>query len=451
MEKKTLGAFISLLRKEKGLTQRQLAELLNVSDKTVSHWECDETSPDISLLPLLAQSLGVTVDELLSGKKNPPQTPPQYSHNNPSVIDRAEQYAAKTVNKIKENANGDIGERYKVFRILSLVGTAISLVVLASVAFSTATGASFGSYYNFLFNPGIIALFGSLWTIAISLGFTIGARYYFAKELRPHSGYDEKEKEYIYKANAFTYNNIFLVLCILPVPIIGLDIFPFWANVFAVLVIIVAARLLLTVILSKKGIVRTGERKLLAIRYISIFSVSVVLVAGGLILLQENWLPAADNIVFDNAADFIAFMETPKEKPANAYLLDGESYSVTAMISVTAYPTTIPTAEQPVTQITSPVQEPPEQEETDGTEEFVMGLCGRDWVTFRWLNKEVFDCTYNDYQGTFHVITYEAKLKQKNIETFLFEKSPVIFYLFTLADGIVCFVLYMKKLRELES
>ena len=86
MEKKTLGAFIALLRKEKGLTQRQLAELLNVSDKTVSHWERDETSPDISLLPLLAQSLGVTVDELLSSEKKPPQTAPQYSHNNPSVI-----------------------------------------------------------------------------------------------------------------------------------------------------------------------------------------------------------------------------------------------------------------------------------------------------------------------------------------------------------------------------
>ena len=449
MEKKTLGAFIALLRKEKGLTQRQLAELLNVSDKTVSHWERDETSPDISLLPLLAQSLGVTVDELLSSEKKPPQTPPQYSHNNPSVIDRAEQYAAKAVNKIKENANGDIGERYKLFRILSLVGTVISLVVLASVAFSTATGASFGSYYNFLFNPGIIALFGSLWTIAIFLGFTIGARYYFAKQLRPHSGADEKEKEYIYKANAFTYNNIFLVLCILPVPIIGLDIFPFWANVLTVLVIIAAARLLLTVILSKKGIVRTGKWKLLAIRYISIFTVSVLLTAGGLILLQENWSPTADNIIFDNAADFISFMETPADKPANAYILDGESYSVTAMIPVTAYPTM--SVSEPVTESYTPVQQAPSPDAEEEIGETVMGLCGRDWVTFRWLNKEVFDYIYNDDQGTFHVITYEAKLKQKNIETFLFEKSPVIFYLFTLTDGIVCFVLYMKKLRELES
>ncbi len=65
----TLGAFIAALRKEKGLTQRELSEMLSVSDKTVSHWERDETSPDISLLPVIADIFGITVDELLKGEK----------------------------------------------------------------------------------------------------------------------------------------------------------------------------------------------------------------------------------------------------------------------------------------------------------------------------------------------------------------------------------------------
>ena len=65
----TLGTFISALRKEKGLTQRELSEMLSVSDKTVSHWERDETSPDISLLPVIAEIFGITVDELLKGEK----------------------------------------------------------------------------------------------------------------------------------------------------------------------------------------------------------------------------------------------------------------------------------------------------------------------------------------------------------------------------------------------
>ena len=67
--KVTLGAFIAELRKEKGLTQKEFAEMLCVSDKTVSHWECDKTSPDISLLPVIAETFAITVDELLKGER----------------------------------------------------------------------------------------------------------------------------------------------------------------------------------------------------------------------------------------------------------------------------------------------------------------------------------------------------------------------------------------------
>ncbi len=65
----TLGRRIAALRREKELTQDALAEVLGVSPQAVSKWENDQTCPDISLLPKLAQELGVTVDELLSGKQ----------------------------------------------------------------------------------------------------------------------------------------------------------------------------------------------------------------------------------------------------------------------------------------------------------------------------------------------------------------------------------------------
>ncbi len=67
--KKTIGQFLCELRKEKGLTQREVAEKLNVSDKTVSHWECDENSPDLSVIPLLAELYDVSCDEILKGEK----------------------------------------------------------------------------------------------------------------------------------------------------------------------------------------------------------------------------------------------------------------------------------------------------------------------------------------------------------------------------------------------
>ena len=73
MTNKSIGNFLSELRKEKGLTQKEIADYLNVSDKTVSHWECDKYSPDISVIPILAEFFGVTCDEILRGERKVPE------------------------------------------------------------------------------------------------------------------------------------------------------------------------------------------------------------------------------------------------------------------------------------------------------------------------------------------------------------------------------------------
>lgn len=73
MEKKTIGGFISALRKANGMTQKDLAERLNVSDKSVSRWENDEGAPDLSLIPVIAEIFGVTCDELLRGERKSPE------------------------------------------------------------------------------------------------------------------------------------------------------------------------------------------------------------------------------------------------------------------------------------------------------------------------------------------------------------------------------------------
>ena len=70
----TLGQRIGLLRRQKGLKQDEIAEILNVTPQAVSKWENDQTCPDIGLLPQLANLLGITVDELLTGKSNMPET-----------------------------------------------------------------------------------------------------------------------------------------------------------------------------------------------------------------------------------------------------------------------------------------------------------------------------------------------------------------------------------------
>ena len=69
MEKKTIGSFIATLRKANGMTQKELAEKCNVSDKTVSRWEREDGVPDLSVIPVIAEIFGVTCDELLRGER----------------------------------------------------------------------------------------------------------------------------------------------------------------------------------------------------------------------------------------------------------------------------------------------------------------------------------------------------------------------------------------------
>ena len=68
MTKQTFGATISALRREKGMTQRELAQQMGVTDKAVSKWERNLSFPDVASLPKLAEVLGTSVDELLEVK-----------------------------------------------------------------------------------------------------------------------------------------------------------------------------------------------------------------------------------------------------------------------------------------------------------------------------------------------------------------------------------------------
>lgn len=74
MRKQTLGMMISSLRKEKGMTQLELAEKMRVTDKAVSKWERDLSFPDINSIPKLAEIFEVSVDDLMQVKTNTKET-----------------------------------------------------------------------------------------------------------------------------------------------------------------------------------------------------------------------------------------------------------------------------------------------------------------------------------------------------------------------------------------
>ena len=69
MDQTEIGKFIAKCRKEKKLTQAQLAEKLNITDRAVSKWETGKSMPDASIMLELCEILGITVNELLSGEK----------------------------------------------------------------------------------------------------------------------------------------------------------------------------------------------------------------------------------------------------------------------------------------------------------------------------------------------------------------------------------------------
>lgn len=71
MDKEKTGQLITELRKEKGLTQKQLADALNVTDKAVSKWERGLSFPDISMLEPISELLGVSIMEILAGERQP--------------------------------------------------------------------------------------------------------------------------------------------------------------------------------------------------------------------------------------------------------------------------------------------------------------------------------------------------------------------------------------------
>lgn len=69
MNQGTIGKFVAACRKEKGLTQKQLAEKLNITDRAVSKWETGKSIPDAAIMLDLCQILGISANELLSGEK----------------------------------------------------------------------------------------------------------------------------------------------------------------------------------------------------------------------------------------------------------------------------------------------------------------------------------------------------------------------------------------------
>jgi len=117
MDLDKIGKFISLNRKNKGLTQEQLAEKLGVTNKTISRWETGKYMPDLSLLKPLSEELGVTLNELLSGEKIEKEKIDENTEKN-------------IINTIDYSSQKIENEHKKISIILMILGAIISISAL---------------------------------------------------------------------------------------------------------------------------------------------------------------------------------------------------------------------------------------------------------------------------------------------------------------------------------
>ena len=103
MDQVKIGKFISQMRKEKGLTQKQLGEELLISDKTVSKWETGKGMPEVSLMLPLCEKLGINVNELLTGERIPDEDYKKKAEENIMNIMREKEESIRKI--IRHRAN----------------------------------------------------------------------------------------------------------------------------------------------------------------------------------------------------------------------------------------------------------------------------------------------------------------------------------------------------------
>lgn len=115
MNQEKIGKFILEIRKQKGMTQKELAEKIGVSDKTISKWECGNSIPDISYLESLCNSLNISVNELLSGERLSEESYSEKAEENIMAL-------------MKENESNKKGNYTRIF--IGIVLVTLTFVIL---------------------------------------------------------------------------------------------------------------------------------------------------------------------------------------------------------------------------------------------------------------------------------------------------------------------------------
>ena len=156
MDQRKVGSFLKELRREKGITQEQLAEQLNVSGRTVSRWETGSNMPDISILVELAELHGVTIPEIIDGERK--------SEN----MNKEVKETALALSEYAETINQSIKKKLFWLTVAALIGMA-AFVSIEAMGLNTP-----GSVYERIASIGLGLDFGMLIVLAMYLSGVLG-------------------------------------------------------------------------------------------------------------------------------------------------------------------------------------------------------------------------------------------------------------------------------------
>lgn len=126
MDQVKIGAFLKELRRDKGLTQEQLAEQLNVSNRTISRWETGSNMPDLSILIELADYYDVEIREILDGERKEKKMTEE---------------SKDTLQKVAEYTNAEKELLLKRAKVISIVGLLSLIAGLIMLSMETAAAA----------------------------------------------------------------------------------------------------------------------------------------------------------------------------------------------------------------------------------------------------------------------------------------------------------------------
>lgn len=162
MDQKKIGGFLKELRKEKGITQEEFAEMLYVSGRTVSRWETGTNMPDISVLVDIAEIFDVSIPEIINGERKS------------EIMEKEVKETVLSLSDYAEAINQKIKGRLFILTVIAIVGM-ILFVVIECAGLDTP-----GSIYEIIASAGLGLDFGMLIVLAMYLSGLLGkikARY----------------------------------------------------------------------------------------------------------------------------------------------------------------------------------------------------------------------------------------------------------------------------------